>query len=121
VVERGCIHPARRAVTGAPHQLSVQLTAPFFPQLEVPLTRLRWGWRVGAEAGTTRTAAVPLYDQWCYYYRLSVVMLFEQLPRGCYTARVWVDALQPSREFTRQPAPPGVQVRQGTGGNAPCL
>jgi len=53
-----------------------------------------------------------MYDQWCYYYRLSVVMLFEGLPRGSYTARIWLDALQPNREFTRRPAPPGIQVRK---------
>ena len=29
-VERGCTRPARGATTGASHQLSVQLTAPFF-------------------------------------------------------------------------------------------
>jgi hypothetical protein len=57
-----------------------------------------------------RTVALPMYDQWCYYYRLSVVMLFEGLPRGSYTARIWLDELQPNRQFTRRPAPPGIQV-----------
>lgn len=65
---------------------------------------------VVAEAAP-RTVAMPMYDQWCYYYRLSVVMLFEGLPRGSYTARIWLDELLPTRQFTRRPAPPGIQAR----------
>jgi lysophospholipase L1-like esterase len=49
-----------------------------------------------------------LFDQWCYYYRLSVVLLAEGLPHGRYSARISLDVTPPDRSVAKRPLQPAV-------------
>ena len=52
---------------------------------------------------------LALFDRWCYYYRLSVVLIASDLPHGAYTARMSLLDNTPDRAVAKKDAPPGVQ------------
>ena len=60
----------------------------------------------GEDGSLVASTATPLFDRWCYYYRLSVALLVEGLPWGRYTARIFLDAEPPDRSIATRPAPP---------------
>jgi len=62
----------------------------------------------GAGAPAETTTSVNLFDQHCYYYRLSVVLLATGLPAGRHTARITLDASPPSRTVAKRPLQPTV-------------
>jgi hypothetical protein len=49
-----------------------------------------------------------LFDQWSYYYRLSVVQLAEGLPSGRYSARISLERAPPDRSVAKRPLQPTV-------------
>ncbi|KAK3236737.1 hypothetical protein CYMTET_53136 [Cymbomonas tetramitiformis] len=65
--------------------------------------------RIGGAKGDIAAASYEIFDQWSYYYRLSVIMLYETLPAGSYEVKISLEETSPNRTKTRRPCPPGVQ------------
>ena len=75
---------------------------------------------VGPDAGVVRCKVTPacggapivsrhvLFDQWAYYYRLSVVVLAEGLNPGQYQARVNLEQEPPDRSIAKRELQPAV-------------
>lgn len=55
-----------------------------------------------------------LFDSWCYYYRLGVVILAEGLPAGSHTLRLRLSAAGPDRSCLKRPLSAGPGPVQGT-------
>jgi hypothetical protein len=51
---------------------------------------------------------VNLFDQHCYYYRLSVILIATGLPAGRHTAHVTLLTSPPNREIAKRPLQPTV-------------
>jgi hypothetical protein len=61
----------------------------------------------GAESPTSIHRAC-LFDQWSYYYRLSVALLVEGLPAGRYRARITLESAPPERACAKRALQPTV-------------
>ena len=62
----------------------------------------------GRENAKTTTTRVNLFDQHCYYYRLSVTLLATGLPPGRHTAHVTLLSSPPDRGIAKRPLQPTV-------------
>jgi lysophospholipase L1-like esterase len=73
-----------------------------------PVTAVGAGSSDDAQAPAAAVQQHALFDRWCYYYRLSVVLLAEGLPPGRYSARISLEAATPDRSVAKRPLQPAV-------------
>lgn len=65
------------------------------------------------ENGGTVPVRRNLFDCWCYYYRLGVIILAEGLPPGSHMLRAWLSPSPPDRSVLKRPLPRGGGAVQG--------